>query len=270
VIDWDGPGRQPCPECARGPKDKACGVTVEHDRSGVAHCFRCGYVETRTQGTLNAGRKPIASRSQPTKHETLSEFGLALWADCLPISGDGLAYLKARACVVPPEDGDLRYHPALKHPPSGMVGPALVALVTDAVTGVPLTLHRTWVCAYGSKAAFSPPRMLLGGHRKVGGVVRLWPDEALTQGLGLAEGIETALSLAHAFAPVWACIDAGNLAGLPVLDGVESLLIAVDHDAAGFSAAEACATRWAMQGRVVSLVVPPEAKTDLNDIARAA
>jgi putative DNA primase/helicase len=271
MIDWDGPSRQPCPDCGRGPKDKTCGVTVEHDSSGVAHCFRCGYVETvRAEGRSNRPGRAQVRAAASIRHETLSEFGQELWAACAPLAGEALAYLKNRASVIPPCDGDLRWHRALKHPVSGMVGPALVALVTDAVTGKPLTLHRTWVQANGEKAPVDPPRMLLGGHRKAGGVVRLWPDEAVTTGLGIAEGIETALSLAHAYQPAWACIDAGNLATFPVLGGIESLLIAADHDEAGISAAEQCGQRWANAGREVAIAMPPDAKADFNDLARAA
>ncbi len=271
MIDWQGPTRQPCPQCDRGARDRACGVTIEHDGGGVAHCFRCGYVETMRNDLASARPGDRAPRpTAPTRHDRLSEFGLELWASCRPLAGDGLEYLSARHCALPPADGHLRYHPALKHPPSGTAGPALVGLVTDAVTGEPLTLHRTWVRADGQKAPIDPPRMLLGGHRKAGGVVRLWPDEAVTMGLGVAEGIETALSLAHAFQPVWACIDAGNLAALPVLSGIESLLIGADNDPAGIAAAEACAERWAAAGREARIALPPGQKTDMNDLARAA
>lgn len=269
-IDWDGPRRQCCPGCARSPKDRTCGITID-DRGGVAHCFRCGYVENRfdDEVRLRPGRT-LPRTAAAARHEVLSDFGRQLWNACQPISGVARAYLEARCCVVPPADGDLRYHPSLKHSPTEFCGPALVALVTDFVNGQPLTLHRTWIRADGSKADIDPPRMLLGGHRKAGGVVRLWPDEAVTIGLGIAEGIETALSLAHAFSPVWACIDASNLATTPVLNGLESLVIAADNDPAGISAAEACATRWAEIGREVGIVMPDATKTDLNDLARAA
>jgi putative DNA primase/helicase len=241
------------------------------DRGGVAHCHRCGYVENRFDDEVRtrAGR-PLPRAVAPTRHEVLSDYGRQLWHACRPVSGDARAYLEARCCVIPPEDGDLRYLPALKHTPSGYIGPALVALVTDAVTREPLTLHRTWIKANGDKADVDPPRMLLGGHRKAGGVVRLWPDEAVTHGMGIAEGIETALSLAHAFQPAWACIDAANMAGLAPLDGVDSLLIAADHDDAGIAAAEACGARWVDAGKEVGIVVPDTHKTDLNDLARAA
>ena len=81
--------------------------------------------------------------------------------------------------------------------------------------------------------------------------------------LGVAEGIETALSLAHAFEPVWSVIDAGNLAALPVLGGVECLLIAADNDLAGIKAANECALRWNKEGVEVRITQQPQ--NDLND-----
>jgi putative DNA primase/helicase len=170
---------------------------------------------------------------------------------------------------MPPADGDLRWNPNLRHP-TAYVGPALVALITDAITNVPLSLHRTWIRPDGNKALLNPPRMLLAGHRITGGVIRLWPDEAVAQGLAVAEGIETALSAAHVFTPVWACVDAGNLARLPVLAGIEALYVVVDNDAAGVRAAEECGRRWAEAGAEVRLVKLKRPGTDLNDLMRGA
>ncbi|WP_454763239.1 toprim domain-containing protein [Cupriavidus campinensis] len=127
-----------------------------------------------------------------------------------------------------------------------------------------MSLHRTWIQADGCKAAVEPPRLLLAGHRKQGGVVRLWPDEAVTAGLGIAEGIETALSLAWAYAPVWACIDAGNLAALPYLTGIDCLLIGADNDPAGKAAAKACAANRADADAEV--FVTRQVENDLNDV----
>ena len=271
-IDWSGPKRQVCPACGRGPKDhRNCGVGVDpRDGLSKAHCFRCRYVEVKARevrdGVLraNRGAMPVGS----ARHEVLSEYGHQVWNACRAVAGEAAAYLAARSCVIPPADGDLRWHPALPHRPSGMLGPALVALVTDAATRQPLTLHRTWVRADGTKAPLDPPRMLLGNHRKAGGVVRLWPDEAVATGLGIAEGIETALSLAHAYRPVWSLIDAGNLADFQVLAGVEALLIAADNDEAGMRAAAQCGRRWAATGVEVRLT--RQLANDINDVAEAA
>ena len=47
----------------------------------------------------------------------------------------------------------------------------------------------------------------------------------MTYSIGLAEGIESALSLTHAHTPVWATVDAGNLSTLPVLAGIETVVL---------------------------------------------
>jgi hypothetical protein len=275
LIDWNefaaGQHRVACPSCGRGPRDRTLGVKVDHDGGGVAHCHRCHFVESsRGERSNRHGRLPKSRPATRQQHETLSAWGRDLWRACGPVSGVARDYLEARACVIPPEDGHLRWHPAVAHWPSSYIGPCLIALVTDALTGQALTLHRTWIRRDGMKADCDPPRMLLGKHRKAGGVIRLWPDEELTSGLGIAEGIETALTLAHAHRPTWAAIDAGNLASLAILPGIESLLIAADHDPAGIAAAKTCAQRWLSAGRSVRVVMPDGPGTDLNDVARHA
>ncbi|KAI3598724.1 hypothetical protein D8I24_5670 [Cupriavidus necator H850] len=274
MIQWDdfevGNHRLRCPACGRGDRDKTLGLTIEADGKGVAHCFRCSFTESYRPDWGTRRQMPAAPRIKAVvtqKHETLSDYGRDLWSACKPLSGVAAAYLKARRCVIPPVDGDLRFHSALKHP-TGYTGPVLVGLITDAVTREPMSLHRTWIQADGRKADVEPPRLLLGGHRKQGGVIRLWPDEAVTTGLGIAEGIETALSLAWAYAPAWSCIDAGNLAAFPVLPGIEVLTIGADNDAAGTAAAQECAARWADAEREV--YVTRQAQNDLNDILKEA
>jgi hypothetical protein len=262
AIDW-GRRRQACPACGRGPRDTALSVSPRTDGTYIAHCFRCGSVFFSDE-RANPSRACKAALQDETRRELLSRHGRELWRACRPISGPARAYLEARGCVIPPPDGDLRWHPRLRHP-SGYEGPAMVALLRDAVDGTPRTLHRTWIRPDGRKADVDPPRLLLGNHRKAGAVCRLWASECVTYGLGVAEGIETALSLAHAFKPVWACVDAGNLAALPVLEGVESLTVAADHDDAGIAAARACAQRWRAAGREVRIVMPGTTGADLND-----
>lgn len=184
-------------------------------------------------------------------------------------SGPAIEYLLGRGCRIPPSDGDLRWHPDARV--FGFAGPALVGRISRATDArEAIGLHLTWLerDGLGWKRA---ERRYLGG--KSGGVVRLWPDEAATYSLGVAEGVETALSLAHVHAPVWACLDAGNLAGMPVLDGVESLTIAADRDESGTGqrAAADCAQRWLDAGREVLVLLPDQVGSDLNDeVAHAA
>src|SRR4051794_29732112 len=80
--------------------------------------------------------------------------------------------------------------------------------------------------------------------------------------LGVGEGIETVLSLQSlpefGPSPVWSLIPAGGVRGFPALSGIESLWIAVDHDAnnTGQHAARTTAGRWRQAGAEVFLITP--------------
>ena len=268
AIDWQayalGEYRIECPSCGRGDQDKTLGLSIKADTS-LAHCFRCGFVNTNKAGRESFTRAPTFNPQRTpsqVKHESLSQWGRDVWTKCQAIDGVALEYLAHRRCVVPPRDVDLRWHPSIKHS-SGYVGPALVALVTDATTREPLSLHRTWIQAKG-KAPVDPPRMPLANHSLKNGVIRLWPDEFVTHGLGVAEGIESALSLAHGFTPVWATIDAGHLAKFAVIPSVEILTIAADNDQAGLNAAHECAVRWVSAGKKVRIT--RQRTNDINDL----
>ena len=262
-----GENRLPCPTCDRGPKDTALSVRLEPDGVFVWHCHRlCGMNGSSRSRDHNSPPQPRQPAPRAAERPRgLSDSGRALWAATETVLGQAVAvgYLQARACVLPPADSDLRCMPALRHP-SGYIGPALVALITDVCTGAPLSLHRTWIKPDGNKADVSPPRLLLKDHPIAGGVIRLWPDEAVTAGLGIAEGIETALSLAHGFTPVWSLIDAGHLAKFPLLNGIEELIIAADNDDAGRKAANECAARWADHA-AVRIISADTDGCDLND-----
>jgi len=214
------------------------------------------------QQAQQAPRTAQAVPNVQTEPQGLSDWAQRLWDhECKPLYSAALDYLKYRHCAIPPEDGDLRYHPALKHP-SGYVGPCLVALITAVRTQKPLSLHRTWITPTG-KASVEPARMLLKDHPIKNGVIRLWPDDHVNALLGIAEGIETALSLAWAPMPTWATIDAGHLGKFPVLNGIGTLVIAQDNDVAGIAASATCAARWAAAGRDVR--VTRQTSNDLND-----
>ena len=106
----------------------------------------------------------------------------------------------------------------------------MVALVRDVVTDEPKAVHRTALTVDGQKAEVDGnERLALGPIRR--GAVKLTPDESVTMCLGVAEGIETALSLQlipeFGRSPVWSLINKGGLASLPVLPGIETLWIGV-------------------------------------------
>jgi putative DNA primase/helicase len=261
-----GDHRLRCPRCDKGPKDDALSVTVKPD-GYVFNCFRCGW----TGGERERTPRPVALRpTKPERRRSLDVAASKTWERAEKLAGT-LAdlYLRARKCYFPPLDGALRFLPAAFHWPTRTTHPAMVALVTDATTGEPLSLHFTFLKPDGSgKADLENQKLLLPGHAIDGGVIRLWPDDCVTTGLGIAEGIETALSVAHAFRPMWSTIDAGHLAKFPLLAGIESLTIFADTASAGASAARACVARWRADDREIRVLLSDRGG-DFNDAARA-
>src|SRR6185437_4227193 len=94
-----------------------------------------------------------------------------------------------------------RFHPRCTRELDGDPMPAMVSLMADPVSGDPCGIHRTYLRPDGmGKAQIDKSKKMLGQA----GVVRLAEPEG--EGLGLAEGIETALSamLRIGWGPVWA------------------------------------------------------------------
>jgi putative DNA primase/helicase len=134
-----GTYRGRCPNCNRERRDDALAVTVKPGGDIVFFCHRChlsGYERDQTHSPA----APAPSYTE--QRQTLSNYGQELWNAACPIAGEARAYLESRHCVLPPTDGHLRWCERLRHP-CGHIGPALVALVTDALTGVSMSLHRT-------------------------------------------------------------------------------------------------------------------------------
>ena len=113
-----------------------------------------------------------------------------------------------------------------------------------------------------------------GARSKDGAAVKLSPDDAVTMGLTIAEGVETALSgIQLGWRPAWSVGDAAGIAKFPVLPGVEALTILVDNDESGTGQRRAieCSDRWTKAGREVLRVIPRRSGDDLNDmVCRAA
>jgi putative DNA primase/helicase len=188
------------------------------------------------------------------------------WAAALPAVNSPIRnWLQMRGIALSSEAVDglpLRWAP---HCPLGRdTAPAMVALMTGAVSGTSCGIHRTFLAPDGGAKAFSEnSRMMLGKA----GVIRLSPDEVIGAGLGIAEGIETALSImAVGWRPIWAVGSLEGMRRFPILPGVECLTIFADpktHEVAG---ARACADRWAEAGREVILRIPRGG--DWNDVLK--
>jgi putative DNA primase/helicase len=229
-----------------------------HESNSRPHC-------AATHGAPHGDRVSIASR---------------LWHEARPI-GMTLAenYLIHRGLQLGSEAyaGDaLRFHNAcpfrLAH---GHVLrlPALVAKMVAIRTGEFCGVHRTALAPDGRGKAeltgLGNPKKMLG--RAAGACVKLSPDEEVSCGLHIAEGIETALAcIAMGFRPTWAALSAGGVATFPVLAGIETLTVFADHDAnaTGLKAARQCASQWSGAGREVTIALPPDQGRDWADDTR--
>lgn len=225
------------------------------------------------------GLDPYTDEQRPQRHPppraVLTDDRTAraknIFARAKPIAGTPAeTYLRqARGIVTDrPWTDDLRF---LENCPRGNDhAPALIALVRDARTDVALAIHRTFLKPDGSAkdASHGDAKMAFGPT--TGGVVKLTPDEDVTLGLALAEGIETALSCWALGWPTWATLSTAGLLSFPVLAGIEALTIFADHDQneAGETAAKTCAQRWREANAETLILRPPRADTDWNDVLK--
>lgn len=154
--------------------------------------------------------------------------------------------------------------------------PALVTPIRSP-SGEIVTLHRTYLAPNGSGKALVPaPKKTMARPPSAslkGAAMRIAPAASV---LGIAEGIETALSVWKATGiPCWAAGCDGQLARWEPPVEVQRVLVFADRDAkrgnrplgAGQQAAFELASRMWAEGRKVTVFVPEGADgTDWNDV----
>jgi putative DNA primase/helicase len=269
-----------------GGKDRGLWFDHEAGEGGgalglVAHLRRCSRRDAHRwaldwldlRGATRTSRTPASPPTCPVstvrgaqRPDTL-RLGRRLWGEASPAPGSPVeAYLAARGLALPDAEDVLRFHPrAWRNKARGPHGPAMLALMTDPGSAELVGVHVTYLRPDGTAKAEGPSsKIMLGGS----GVVRLVPDEEVTLGLGLAEGIETTLAVMQGFGwrPVWAATCAAVMARFPVLPGVEALTLFADADdrGAGLWAALDCAARWEAEGREARVIAAP-AGADFHD-----
>jgi len=175
----------------------------------------------------------------------------------------GEVYLRHRG-VGDPISPDLRFHDDLADFDSRRGWPGLVGIVRDGAGNPTGGIHRTFLLEDGSGKA-PPGKKMLGPV--AGGSVRLAPIP--TDGhLGIAEGIETALSAWAIFGtPTWAALSAGNLRDWQWPDGIRRVTIFADAGDAGQSAAAFLKDRLNEAG-IAATIVSPWHGDDFNDDLR--
>lgn len=231
--------------------------------------------------------RPHSAARLHVSHETQDDAALVakLWAEAhYPAFTLAEQYFEGRGLEL---DDDLagrviRFHPSCTFGAGVRMPCVLVAFEpisgahSDAHSGVgayaPIALLRIGLDNAGTKMG----RKFLG---PVGGaVIKLDPDEDVSHGLGLAEGLEKGMALRSRWQwrPIWVTGSAGKIASFPVLPGVEALTIFADNDAPkqkangavfypGQDAARACAERWQLDGREVTICLPDTVDQDWHD-----
>lgn len=158
---------------------------------------------------------------------------------------------------------ELRYHPQTPHGPSPLTlyRPALIAAVRDD-SGL-VAIHRTFFDHGRPGNVTTPTKRGLGRFGR--GAVRFG---GAASRLGLAEGIETALSASFLFGvPCWATLGVERFRFVALPADVEELLLFLDHDAGGRRAEVLALEAFADVPRI-EVHYPPREGEDWNDVVR--
>lgn len=259
--DKNGSGSYFCSGCGPGDGMKLAILWTGLDFATCAARVDelCGHVEaTPGDTTTDAERAARALRRLRKIGSQLQPVG-----DLDPVAH----YLRRRGIKHPPRDF-LRYHPALGYYNQGYQGdyPAMIAAFRRPDGGIE-SFHATYLTADGHKASVNPAKKALGAVQGLAGcAIRL---SEVVDHIGIAEGIETALSVTAMFGiPCWSCASANGIATFQPPEGVKEVTIYSDADAnfAGQDAATSCAKRLTLAGYAVNLPCFPQIGTDYNDL----
>ena len=210
----------------------------------------------------NAAPSPQISLSP----QWLQQRALDLWDGARALAGTpAKQYLCRRSIILSPPA--LRFH---RRTPLGrgkcaVFRPAMIAALHER--GRLVALQRTFLDPDEPRRArdLANPRRMLG--RPGQGAVILAPANDT---LGLAEGIETAMSAILLLdIPVWATLGNERLAHITIPDAVTRLILLPDNDRGGRIGAAKAIGAYAMPGRAVETLWPPQGFNDWNDVLRA-
>jgi hypothetical protein len=184
------------------------------------------------------------------------------------IVNDYLARHRGFGGIVPPT---IRCAIALKHAPSGLTLPAMIAAVTVWPSRELVAVHRTFLDPEtADKAQVDSPKMMLGPVG--GGAVCL---AECGERLAISEGIETGLIAQQATGiPTWAALSASGMerVTVPALPLAREVWILADCDASGrgLAAAKILARDLVREGRAVRIAMPDQLGADWADVLREA
>jgi hypothetical protein len=250
-------------------EDRSPSLSVRAGRTRLLlHCF-AGCSASEVLRALDSQRLLVPSSAAPDRPSPKRSDGctngaaLRIWRESRAVRGTAAErYLASRGLHV--DSPQLRFHPGAPHGPARVAvrRPALIAAVRDE-SGL-LAVHRTFVDPGGTGLArLEAPRAGLGRFGR--GSVRLG---APGPRLGLAEGIETALSATALFGiPCWATLGAERFGRVSLPGGLERLFLFIDNDPGGRRAEALARGAFARVARIETLC-PPRAGDDWNDVLR--
>ncbi len=239
-----------------GPIDLVHYATGLSDRALFEEVARLARIE-RPVRTLPASSQSDRPRDHAREVARILE-------GCLPLAGSAAeTYLQSRG-LQDPVSPDLLFHPDLTDYETKRGWPGMVAIVRDGMGTPTGGIHRTFLLDDGSAKAPAGKKML---EAVAGGSVRLsaLPEDGH---LGIAEGIETALSAQAIFGvPTWAALSADGLRRWQWPDGVAWVTIFADAGDVGRQAAGTLSDRL-NAANIPNQVVAPLHGDDFNDDLR--
>ena len=209
----------------------------------------------------------------------------AMWLAGKPIPGTPVeSYLAARGITLAAlghVPATLRFHAELWCKEANAMLPGMVAAINNGA-GEHVSTHRTFLeerRGTWRKANLASAKLALGAYS--GGFIRLtrgasgraWTDVRGDETVVLAEGIETALSVAI-LVPEWraaAAISVGNMAKIKFSTSIRDIVIARDNDDDNSPADKAIARaveHFRNTGATVRVAAPPAGVNDWNDQLR--
>lgn len=169
------------------------------------------------------------------------------------------SYLEGRGIGIRP-DGGVYFQPKAwgeGDDDKAYAGPAIIFAIKDAVGNL-LGFQKIFIKEYACgwvKAPIKKPKQITVIDGMKGGMVRLFNA---TNTVGVAEGVETALSCSEQFnIPVWSALTAVNLTEVQFPKGIKNVTIFSDNDEnfTGQQAAYTLAKRLHLQGIKVDILI---------------
>jgi putative DNA primase/helicase len=234
----------------RGDRNPSLSISDGDDGALLLFCFAgCTFEDIidslDRRGLVEDDREPQEARVAEVAHLPSAE-ALMIWRAAVPLNGTIAAeYLTRRGIVAQPASLRCR-----------LERPALIAAV-QAPDGKLIAIQQTRLTKDGEKLS----RLTTGNLGA--GAVRLGPA---SEDIGLAEGVETALSAMQMTSVVtWASLGAHRLHKVVLPDCVKAVHVFVDNDEPGRLAAKRAADVHTSAGRRVYLRSPPDECGDWND-----